>query len=102
MNDSRRESDRRSSLWFLPLKVLAWPFVFCYRLLYEQWISYLLGRVVRDEHRVYSVRFIWYGDSVYLHPMVWGSIVLFFVIKSEVFAPAGRCSPGSFCWRSVS
>jgi hypothetical protein len=87
MNDSRRVSGWKSSLWLLPLKILAWPFIFFYRLLYEKWISYLFGRVVRDEHRVYSVRFIWYGDSVYLHPMVWGSVVLFFVIKSEVFAP---------------
>jgi hypothetical protein len=70
-----------------PLKIIVWPFVFVSRLLYDKWISYLIGRVLRDEYRVYSIKFIWYGDSVYLHPMIWGSLVLFFVAKSEVFTP---------------
>ncbi len=74
------------SLLLLPLKIIAWPFLFLCRFLYEHWLSYVLGRVRRDEDRVYSVRFVWYGDSVYLHPMVWGSLVLFFVVKSDVFA----------------
>jgi hypothetical protein len=69
------------------LKVLAWPFVFVWHLLYEHWLSYLFGRVLRDEYRVYSIRFVWYGDSVYLHPMIWGSIILFFVAKSGLFDP---------------
>ncbi|MHB8971102.1 MAG: hypothetical protein ACYC3X_14455 [Pirellulaceae bacterium] len=77
----------RTPLWLMPLKVLAWPFVAVFRVLYEHWFSYLIGRVLRDEDRVYSIKFIWYGDSVYLHPMVWGSLVLFFVTKSEVFTP---------------
>lgn len=66
----------------LPLKILVWPFVTLFKSLYEHWLSYLHGKVLRDEHRIYSVRFIWYGDSVYLHPMVWGSLILFFVAKS--------------------
>lgn len=86
MNTPQRGGESRASLWWLPLKILAWPFVVCGKLLYEKWLSYLLGRVVRGEHRVFSVRFIWYGDSVYLHPMVWGSVVLFFVVKSDIFA----------------
>ncbi len=92
MNHSQHQSGSRQnsspiSLLLLPLKILAWPFVFMSRVLYEHWLSYVLGRVQRDEDRVYSVRFVWYGDSVYLHPMVWGSLVLFFVVKSEVFSP---------------
>jgi hypothetical protein len=66
----------------LPVKILVWPFVFVWRVLYDNWLSYLIGKVLRDESRVYSIRFIWYGDSVYLHPMIWGSVVLFFVVKS--------------------
>ncbi|MHB8956121.1 MAG: hypothetical protein ACYC4U_24330 [Pirellulaceae bacterium] len=72
-------------LWLMPFKILIWPFLATSRYLYEHWLSYLIGRVVRDQDRIYSVKFIWYGDSVYLHPMVWGSLVLFFVTKSEVF-----------------
>ena len=63
-------------------------------MLYKNWLSYLFGRVLRDESRIYSIKFIWYGDSVYLHPMIWGSVVLYFVqtaaAKSGV-RPAGRC-----------
>jgi hypothetical protein len=73
--------------WLIPLKILAWPFLFVWRVLYQNWLSYLVGGVTRDERRVYSVRFIWYGECVYLHPMIWGSLVLFFVAKSDVFAP---------------
>jgi hypothetical protein len=78
---------RETSLWLLPLKILAWPFVALSHYLYNHWFSYLIGRVLRDEDRVYSIKFIWYGDSVYLHPLVWGSVVLFFVTESKVFTP---------------
>ncbi len=71
------------SMLMMPLKILAWPFLFVARLLYKHWFSYLIGRVLRDENRVYSIKFIWYGDSVYLHPMIWGSVILFFVCKSD-------------------
>ncbi len=89
MNHGQPESDSKPSssivsLLLLPLKIIAWPFLILGRFLYEHWLSYVLGRVKRDEDRVYSVRFIWYGDSVYLHPMVWGSLVLFLVVKSDV------------------
>src|SRR3990170_584765 len=92
MNQSKDQSAPLSTrpgtpLWLMPLKIIAWPFVALARYLYNHWISYLIGRVLRDEDRVYSIKFIWYGDSVYLHPMVWGSAVLFFVTKSEVFSP---------------
>jgi hypothetical protein len=92
MTDAPRDSESSSQpaetpLWLLPLKILIWPFVVVFRFLDEHLFSYLLGRVRRDEDRVYSIRFIWYGESVYLHPLVWGSLVLFFVTKSEVFTP---------------
>lgn len=76
---------RETPLWLLPLKILVWPFAVLSRYLYNHWFSYLIGRVLRDEDRVYSIKFIWYGDSVYLHPMVWGSVILFFVSESKVF-----------------
>jgi hypothetical protein len=73
--------------WLLPLTFLAWPFVVLGRLLWRNWLSYVFGSALRDERRIYSVKFVWYGESVYLHPMVWGSLVLFFVAKSGVFSP---------------
>ena len=68
--------------WLVPLKILAWPFVFLGKTLYKHWLSYLFGRVLRDDRRIYSIKFIWYGDAVYLHPLVWGSVVLYFVHKA--------------------
>jgi len=85
--ESAAATEGRTPLWLMPLKILIWPFVALARFTYDNWISYLIGRVIRDADRVYSVRFIWYGDSVYLHPMVWGSVVLFFVTESDVFTP---------------
>ncbi len=85
-NPSKNTSSEKSGLP-LPLKILFWPFVFVWRVLYNNWISYLIGGVVRDENRIYSVRFIWYGDSVYMHPMIWGSVVLFFVTKADIIGP---------------
>ena len=85
-NQSESSSTRPGTpLWLMPLKILVWPFAALGHYFYEHWISYLIGRVLRDEDRVYSVKFIWYGDSVYLHPLVWGSLILFFVTKSDVF-----------------
>lgn len=75
-------SDSQRSGLPLPIQILLWPFTFLGKTLYEHWLSYLIGRVVRDEYRVYSIRFVWYGDSVYLHPMIWGSLILFFISKS--------------------
>ena len=92
MNNSTKDNATRASnsdtpAWLIPLKMLAWPFIFVWRLLYRNWLSYVVGSVLRDENRVYSVKFIWYGESVYLHPMVWGSLVLFFVAKSNILSP---------------
>ncbi len=75
------------SLLLLPLKIILWPFLFVWRFLYEHWLSYVFGRVLRDEDRVYSIRFVWYGDSIYLHPMVWGSLLLYVVLRSDMFDP---------------
>ncbi len=91
MNDKPTRTTARASgsetpLKFLPLRILAWPFLFVGRLLWRDWLSYVLGSVLRDERRVYNVKFVWYGETVYLHPMVWGSVVLFFVAKSGVVA----------------
>ena len=90
MTDHKNESSSKSSgsigsLLLLPLKIIIWPFLALGRFLYEHLLSYVFGRVQRDEDRVYSVRFVWYGDSVYLHPMVWGSLLLYVVVKSDVF-----------------
>lgn len=80
-----KESGGGLGLLLLPLKIILWPFLVIWRFLYEHWLSYVLGRVVRDQDRVYSVRFVWYGDSVYLHPMVWGSLILYMAVESEMF-----------------
>jgi hypothetical protein len=79
-------STSNRAIWLLPLKMLAWPFVTLGKVAYQHWLSYLIGHVSRDDRRIFSVKFIWYGDSVYLHPMVWGSLILFFVAKSGVVA----------------
>ena len=82
-NNATTDSENKSGLP-LPLKILFWPFVFVWKTLYEHWLSYLFGRVLKDEHRIYSVRFISYGDSVYLHPMIWGSLILYVLARSEL------------------
>ncbi len=81
-----QSAHKSSPLWLLPFKIIAWPFVVFFRFLYKHWFSYLIGRVLRDENRIYSIKFVWYGDTVYLHPMIWGSLILFFVTKSGVFS----------------
>ena len=86
MNQEQKQSHtpaKRSALSMVG-KVLLWPFVFAWHVLYRNWLSYVFGQVLRDDRRVYSIKFIWYGDSIYLHPMTWGSVVLFFVAKSGV------------------
>jgi hypothetical protein len=75
----------KKPVWHVVLKILAWPFVVVGQFLYKHWLSYLVGRVLRDRDRVYSIRFIWYGDSVYLHPMIWGSLILYLVVRSGIF-----------------
>jgi hypothetical protein len=47
----------------------------------------MTSRVLRDKDRVYSVRFVWYGDAVYLHPMIWGSLILYGLSVGEFVSP---------------
>jgi len=56
------------------------------KLIDERFLSYLVSRVVRDKNRIYTIKFIWYGDSIYLHPMIWGSMTLYFVAESGAVA----------------
>lgn len=72
----------------LPLWLLIWPVVRLSRSFYNHFLAYVIGTKVYDRQRVYSVKFVWYGDSVYLHPMVWGSLLLSLVAVSGVI-PSG-------------
>lgn len=87
MNQQHSKTGFDWGLLLLPLRILFWPFAAAGRWAWEHWFSYVVGRVLRDQDRVYSVRFVWYGDSIYLHPMVWGSLLLYVVVKSGVFLP---------------
>ena len=60
-----------------PLAVLIWPLAKVWNGFSTHFLSYLIGQVVRDRDRIYRIRFVWYGDSIYLHPMIWGSLALF-------------------------
>ncbi|MFT4555265.1 MAG: hypothetical protein ACKVII_09760 [Planctomycetales bacterium] len=60
-----------------PLAIVFWPLAKVWNGFYHHFLSYLIGRVVRDRDRIYRIRFVWYGDSIYLHPMIWGSLALF-------------------------
>ena len=66
------------------LKLLFIPLVWIAKLLDKHFVSFIRGRVLKDETRVYSLRFVWYSDSVYLHPMIWGSLVLWFLATNAV------------------
>ena len=68
---------KRSPLWFL-----AWPFVTLLKVVHSHFLSYIFGSVLKDERRIYSIKFVWYADSVYLHPMIWGSLILFGLSKT--------------------
>lgn len=87
MGQQNNDSGSSMDLLLLPLKIMIWPFAATGRFLWEHWLSYVFGRVLQDQDRIYSIRFVWYGDSVYLHPMVWGSLVMYVVLKSGVFQP---------------
>lgn len=65
-----------------PIWLVTWPFVQVAKAVQNQFLSYVFSRVVRDRDRVYSIKFIWYGDSVYLHPMIWGSLLFYFLAKA--------------------
>ena len=87
MGQQNKDSGSGVDLLLLPLRILFWPFAVIGRFLWVHWFSYVFGRVLQDEDRIYSIRFVWYGDSVYLHPMVWGSLILYVVLKSDMFQP---------------
>jgi hypothetical protein len=74
-------------LLLLPLRVAVWPIVHGVRALDRNFVSYMTSRVLRDEERVYSVKFVWYGDAVYLHPMIWGSLILYGLSRAGLVAP---------------
>jgi len=69
---------------FFPVWLLFLPFVKAAQALDRNFVSYLTGRVVRDENRIYCIKFIWYSDSIYLHPMIWGSLILYVLAASGV------------------
>lgn len=77
---------RLARLLLLPFSILVWPVTKAWQAVYRNFLSYLLGRVVRDRRRIYSVRFIWYGDSIYLHPMIWGSLLLYGLTAASVLS----------------
>ncbi|MDA1049721.1 MAG: hypothetical protein O3C40_04470 [Planctomycetota bacterium] len=74
-------------LLLLPWWLIVWPVVGLWRSFYKHFLAYLIGTKVDDRKRVYSVKFVWYGDSVYLHPMVWGSLLLYVVAITGVVPP---------------
>jgi len=81
-------------VFVLPIKIVFWPFTRGFKSLYTHFISYIVGHVVRDSNRVYSIKFVWYNDSVYLHPMIWGSLILFGI--SSGLGQAGGVIEGAF------
>lgn len=77
-NAVERASFRRFASWLLfPAILLARVTKRFLAILDKAFVSYIRGRVLRGARRIYSIRFVWYGDSVYLHPMIWGSAVLY-------------------------
>lgn len=66
-----------ATLLLTPLKILFWPVTTAIKTVHNSFLSYVLGTVKRDKSRIYRIRFVWYGDSIYLHPMIWGSLLLY-------------------------
>jgi len=58
--------------WFV-----TWPLVRTWRAVHDHFLSYLSGHVLQDDRRIFSIRFVWYNDSIYFHPMIWGSLAFF-------------------------
>ncbi len=65
------------ALIFTPLRILFWPLIASSRAFHHYFLSYVIGSVRRDKDRIYRIRFVWYGESIYLHPMIWGSLILY-------------------------
>ena len=70
-----------------PFWVVLWPIAKAAKALDHNFLSYMTSRVLRDQDRVYSIRFVWYGDSIYLHPMIWGSLILYALAGSGIVSP---------------
>ncbi len=87
-------------LWLLPMWLFVWPVTAIWRSFYKHFLAYLIGTKVSDQRRVYCVKFVWYGDSVYLHPMVWGSLMLYGLAITNVL-PAGFLLLGWFAGLAV-
>ena len=82
------KSAASTSSWWRLLRLLLLPLLLVGKFLDKHFVSFIRGRVLRGEDRVYSLRFVWYSDSVYLHPMIWGSLVLYFVATQAVVTVA--------------
>jgi len=91
-NSIQHESSRISKLAHavlrIPVWLFVWPVVGLCKSFYRHFLSYVIGTKVHDRRRVHSVKFVWYGDSVYLHPMVWGSLLLYLAALTGA-VPAG-------------
>ncbi len=84
MSNGNSKSDKKMPIWLWPFWLLAWPFVFAFNSFNKHFLSYIMGRVVRDDRRIYTVKFVWYGDSIYMHPMIWGSAILAALAHSTI------------------
>jgi uncharacterized membrane protein YgcG len=62
--------------------IIFWPIIKVWSGLDKHFVSYITGRVRKDSKRIYAVRFVWYNDSVYLHPMIWGGMILSMMAKA--------------------
>ena len=67
-----------------PLQIAFWPFASAGNFVHRNFLSYVLGYVVKDKKRIYSIRFVWYGDSIHLHPMIWGSLIMYALTTAGV------------------
>jgi len=78
------------AFWILlgPFVIVLWPFRRGLTTLHHSFSSYICGRVLRDDDRIYSIRFVHYGDSIYLHPMIWGSVILYFLAQPNLLGPS--------------
>lgn len=81
-----KESAKARPWWMWPFWLLAWPFITVWNVLATHFLSYIVGHVKRDENRIYRIKFVWYGDSIYMHPMIWGSLILWSLAAANVAA----------------
>jgi hypothetical protein len=79
-NESKPRSNSDGKTRFFG--ILFWPIIKLWKSFDKHFLSYIMGRVRRDSQRIYGVRFVWYSDSVYLHPMIWGGFIFAALAKS--------------------